>query len=117
MSTIVTITRSTSLCTDTNKKYTGCHLEHTAAAWDHARDLKKYAALATRENAAVTIHAMMTLLMTLLMIVSGASFVFGLSGLHVECSKYLRTASRHDKQATTMACAAKTTRNDGIAAT
>lgn len=63
MSTTVTITRRTSLCIDTNKKYTGCHLEHTAAAWDHARDLKKYAALATRENTAATIHAMMKLLM------------------------------------------------------
>ena len=104
LATYVTIAVSMSLCTDTNKRYKGCHLEHTAAAWDHARNLKKYAALATRENAAATIHTMMMV-------------VFGLLGLHAECSKYLRTASRHDKQATTMACAAKTTRNDGIAAT
>jgi hypothetical protein len=69
-----TIAVRMSLCTDTNKKYTGCHLEHTAAAWDHARDLKKYAALATRENTTITVHTMMTLLM----------IVFGLSGLHAE---------------------------------
>ncbi len=91
-----------SLCTDKNTKYTGCHLEQIAAAWDHARDLTKCETLATKQSTTATIHAMAT----------GRRLLPPVAGHSKRNTLLSRVrSSTHAKHVTAMADAARTPRN------
>ena len=102
MTVYVTIALRTSLCTVTKAKYTGCHFEQIAAAraHDNARDSKRRAALATRETAAATIHAVLTGLRLPLP-----------APAHSERRALFRSAIKHAKHATAAEDATKTPRH------